>query len=141
MATRPTPPPARQPRNVSLQHLLLAGAAALPTVRYATASVGIAAAAALAVRSTSSASMAVLGGTVMLASIVLIAIVGRLAPGRDPAMRDSLRAPAVALAWGVVCAAIVVLGLLISTTFWGMPNPVTCCTETPRSTCGQDASR
>src|SRR5215469_7446740 len=122
MPTRLARTPARRPGDVQLQDLLIAGAAALPTARYATASVGIAAAAALAVRSTSSASMAVLGGTVVLASMVLIALVSRLANGRDPAMRDMLRPPAVALAWGVVCAAVVVLGLLISTTFFGVPG-------------------
>jgi hypothetical protein len=95
---------------------------ALPTVRYATASVGIVAAAALAVRATSSARLAVLGGTVMLASMVLVALVTRVSTGRDPVLREQLRAPAVALAWGVVCATIAVLGLLISTTFWGVPG-------------------
>jgi hypothetical protein len=114
--------PTRQSRDATLQHLLLVGTVALPTVRYATASVGIVAAAALAVRATSSARLAVLGGTVMLASMVLVALVTRLSTGRDPVLREQLRAPAVALAWGVACATIAVLGLLISTTFWGVPN-------------------
>ena len=140
--------PTRHTRDATLQHLLLVGTVALPTVRYATASVGIAAAAALAVRSTSSATMAVFGGTVMLASMVLVALVTRLSTGRDPLLRQQLRAPAVALAWGVVCATIALLGLLISTTFWGVPNykgqrsgaggqgPGTCC---PRQLLGSAA--
>lgn len=114
--------PTRQTSDATLQHLLLVGTAALPTVRYATASVGIAAAAALAVRAASSATMAVLGGTIMLASMVLVALVTRLSTGRDRVLREQLRAPTVALAWGVVCATIAVLGLLISTTFWGVPG-------------------
>ena len=105
-----------------LQHLLLAGAAAMPAVRYATACVAIVAAATIALRTTASASTAVFGGAIMLASMVLVALVGRLATSRDPVLRAMLRAPAVAFAWGVVCAAIVVIGLLVSTTFWGLPG-------------------
>ena len=101
--TRSTRAPQRRSPDASLAHLLGAGVAALPIARYATACVAIVAAATLAVRSASSPSMAVLGGTVMLASMVLLNLVGRLS-GRDPVLRDSLRRPAVALAWGVVCA-------------------------------------
>jgi multisubunit Na+/H+ antiporter MnhB subunit len=114
--------PQRQSHDVSLSDLLAAGARALPSVRYATACVGVAAAVALVLRSTPSAAVAVFGSMVMLAAMVLIALVSRAVTARDPRLRESLRRPIIALVWAVVGASIVVLGLLITTTFWGVPH-------------------
>jgi len=99
-----------------------AAVAASPAARYATASVGIVAAVELAVRASASPARAVLGGTIMLASMVLLGLVKRAVIGHDRSVSASLRWPTIALAWGVVCATIVVLALLISTTFWGKPG-------------------
>lgn len=114
--------PRRQSDDVSLGDLLAAGARDLPSVRYATACVGVAAAVALVLRSTPSAAVAVFGSTVMLAAMVLIALVSRVVTARDPRLRESLRRPIIALVWAVVGASIVVLALLITTTFWGVPH-------------------
>jgi hypothetical protein len=114
--------PRRQSDDVSLGGLLAAGARDLPAVRYATACVGVAAAVALVLRSTPSAAVAVFGSTVMLAAMVLIALVSRAVTTRDRRLRESLRRPIIALVWAVVGASVVVLALLITTTFWGVPH-------------------
>jgi hypothetical protein len=140
--------PRRQSDDVTLGDLLTAGVRAVPSVRYATACVGVAAAVALVLRSTPSAGIAVFGSTVMLAAMVLIGLVSRVATARDPRLNESLRRPAIALAWAVVSASIVVLALLITTTFWGVPqyyNAVrshrdpTCYRGTTLGTCEPDA--
>jgi hypothetical protein len=147
--------PVRRFGDITLHDLLAAGGAALPVARYATACVSVAAAVTLVIRSTPSVAVAVFGGTVMVASMALIALVARLASAHDRSMRDALRRPLVTLAWGVVCATIAVLALLISTTFWGSPRyyksggldiaprsstPVTCCRETGLGTCEPGAA-
>jgi hypothetical protein len=115
--------PRRQTSDeVTLGDLLTAGAKGLPPVRYATACVGVAAAVALVVRSTPSVAVTVFGSTVMLATMVLIALVSRVATTHDRRLHAALRRPIIALAWAVVSASIIVLALLISTTFWGVPQ-------------------
>jgi hypothetical protein len=101
--------------------LTTAGVAALPVVRYAMGCIAITAAVSGVLRTVPDAAIAVFGGLVMLAGMVLVAIVGRVAAGRDAALRSALRRPALVLVWGVVGAAICVLALLISTAFWGLP--------------------
>lgn len=125
----------RQSDDVTLGDLLTAGVRALPSVRYATACVGVAAAVALVLRSTPSAGVAVFGSTVMLAGMVLIALVSRVATARDPRLDESLRRPTIALAWAVVGASIVVLALLITTTFWGVPQYYKAVRLRPGPTC------
>jgi drug/metabolite transporter (DMT)-like permease len=127
--------PRRQPDEPRLSDLLTAGVREVPSVRYATACVGIAAAVALVLRSTPSAGVAVFGSTVMLAAMVLIALVSRVATAHDQRLHESLRRPAVALAWAVVGASIVVLALLITTTFWGEPRYYEAVRSQPHPTC------
>jgi hypothetical protein len=121
MPRRP-PRVSEQPTNSDTPSVSIATAAAgLPAARYATACVGIVAAAALATRSAPSAGFAVFGGAIMLVAMALLVIVARLATARDPVLFAALRWPTVVLAWGAVFAALVVVALLISTTFWGRP--------------------
>jgi drug/metabolite transporter (DMT)-like permease len=125
----------RQVDHVALGDLLAAGARELPAVRYASACVAVAAAVALVRRSVPSVTVAVFGSTVMLAAMVLIALVSRVAAAHDRRLHESLRRPAIALAWAVVGATIVVLALLISTTFWGVPQHHDAARSALRATC------
>jgi hypothetical protein len=122
MPSRSPPTPPQPSAGDAVQGLLTAAVQSVPAARYATACVGVAAAVALVLRSTPSASVAVLGGVIMLVSMVLISVIARLARGRDRELQAALRGPTIALVWGAVCATIVVLALLISTTFWGQPS-------------------
>jgi hypothetical protein len=121
----------------ALHSLVTAGIGAVPAARYAMGCIAVAAALTVVLRTVPDPAVAVFGGLVMLAGMVLVAIVGRVAGGRDTALHSALRRPALALAWGVVGAAICVLALLISTTFWGLPtrsHPAQCADATSRET-------
>lgn len=117
--------PSRRPSDVTLRETLTWALSALPAGRYAGACVGVVAVVTLVVRSAPSVRIAVFGGTLMLAGMVLTAVVTRLTSGRLHPAPDALRRPAIVLSWVVVCAATVVLALLISTTFWGVPEGTT----------------
>jgi len=100
-----------------------AGVAAVPGARYLTLCLALAAAVAVATRIVADTAVLV-GGTVLMgAGMALLAVVVRLARGRDPILQSALRWPALALAWGVVAVAIVALALALTTTFWGAPKP------------------
>ena len=89
-----------------LHSLVTAGIGAVPAARYAMGCIAVAAALTVVLRTVPDPAVAVFGGLVMLAGMVLVAIVGRVAGGRDTALHSALGRPALALAWGVVGAAI-----------------------------------